>query len=353
MTDPSLFMTQYMWDMLQQTQKCMKHYIYDGQFSSLESIESAMASTVWTWAPNLMRTIQAPGPPSIHFFKSLIMPNDANGWAVYALVLEKDGSTPLLYVRSGTAAVQGVKRRMRDYNVRPGQPWPENVSSSVARKIMDGYKITSKGYFCWIQIPKASDIYMMRALFVGLLETSFSLIFWSMKTRKDGGMPEICPWDRKDFSYGGLCSHFAINEPIQGEPAFGDPDQINALAEEHRKAKQSMYIANRGEGVHAANTKAYGEKNLAVRRFACETCDFSARTEAKLKDHLASKEHKDRVAGRPKYTSTRACIVNKKWWCEPCQHNAPSAARWAKHLTGKYHAKKLRDIAIKKSLGRA
>ena len=103
---------------------------------------------------------------------------------------------------------------------------------------------------------------------VGLLKAACSMIFWAMRSRKTCGVPEICPWDRKDFSYRGLCSHFAVNELIQGKPTDGDPNRIDEVAEERRKSQQAQYIANRGPGVHAANTKRYGEVYLAERRFA-------------------------------------------------------------------------------------
>ena len=139
-----------------------------------------------------------------------------------------------------------------------------------------------------------------------------------------------------------------------GHPVCGDPDEIDELAEERKKARQTQYIANKGPGVPAANTKAYEDKNLAERRFACETCDYSGRTQAKLNDHLATQVHKDKVTGvLPCTLKTRASVRNKKWYCPPCEHSAPSFKLWQRHLGGAPHAKKLRDVAVKESLGLA
>jgi len=80
-------------------------------------------------------------------------------------------------------------------------------------------------------------------------------------------MPDLCPWDMQTFTYNGLCTHFSHNEVIQGTPASDSPVEIDDLYEERRKVKQAMYIENKGPSVPGANTIAYGEKNLAERRF--------------------------------------------------------------------------------------
>jgi hypothetical protein len=137
------------------------------------------------------------------FFQSLPMPPDTKKWAVYAVALEKDGCTPALYVSSGTDSVLGAARRMLDYEIGPGKTNTINVSLNVARKINDGFRITAKGYLGWINFPKASEMFRMRCLMVGLFETAFSMIFWTMKSRKHCGMPDTCPWDIEEFSYEG------------------------------------------------------------------------------------------------------------------------------------------------------
>ena len=67
---------------------------------------------------------------------------------------------------------------------------------------------------------------------------------------KDYYMPK-CRWRLEFYTYGGLCSHLSINEGY----TYDEPeellscDEINQAALEHKKAKQSQYVANKGEGV--------------------------------------------------------------------------------------------------------
>ena len=46
-------------------------------------------------------------------------------------------------------------------------------------------------------------------------------------------------------------------------------DEINRIDDERKVVKQCLYIANKGPGVHAANTKAYSEKSLEEQRYKC------------------------------------------------------------------------------------
>jgi hypothetical protein len=188
-----------------------------------------------------------------------------------------------------------------------------------------------------------------------VLEATFSMCFWTMKSRdKDYYMPDLCPWLREAFTYDGLCTHFSISESIPGTPTSGPPEEINELAEERRKSKQALYIANKGPGVHAANTKKYGEAALEAERYRCDVCVLTFRSNAKLQEHLARRIHKDKAAGISTRQTTgggsQHAIAKKKHWCEICQHAAASAARLVTHLNGPRHAKKLRDIAARQKL---
>ncbi|KAL6793863.1 hypothetical protein J3E68DRAFT_405325 [Trichoderma sp. SZMC 28012] len=57
-------------------------------------------------------------PPSIGFFRSLRRPLPGEKlWAVYAILYEKPGYSPKLYIGSGTNSAAGVRSRLRSYDL--------------------------------------------------------------------------------------------------------------------------------------------------------------------------------------------------------------------------------------------
>jgi hypothetical protein len=293
-------------------------------------------------------TITSDDTPDISYLMNL--PMHILVWAIYALVLEKRGERPRVYIRIGTSAVGGVKVRMDCYDRRSKDP---NATSGipyyVEKSMQEGFTISTKGLLAWTTIPRASEVWTLRCLTL-VMEATFSMCFWTMKSRtKDYCMPALCPWPIESLDYDGLCSHWSINEGIAGTPTSGPPEEINALVEERRKSKQAQYIANKGPGVHAANTKAYGDKALEEQRYRCEVCDLAFRFEARLNEHMETQAHWDKVAGIGRRTAGcgggQRAIEARRFWCEVCQHAVPSAKRLATHLISKYHLKKLRDLA--------
>lgn len=161
---------------------------------------------------------------------------------------------------------------------------------------------------------------------------------------KDYSMPSV-RWALDSYTYGGLCSHFSINEGY----SYDKPeehltrDDINQLALERKQAKNRQHIANKGEGVHAANTKAYGDKHLVKRTFKCNPCGLTFRSNAKKLEHEARQIHKDKVNGVVKKPKGRKC---KSFVCKTCNWVASCSDRLRIHLEGNRHAKKLRDLEI-------
>ncbi len=293
--DISEYMGWYTWAMLSGTDRAQKNLTLDKEFTSQDAMQSVMHSAGFEWAPGLLECLQSDTPPTIDWFKTL--PMHYSTWGVYVLVLEKDGESPRLYTSSGTSADIGVRKRMDVYDLRmellrlqlvdnsiedkPNSKIPRFVEDSLA----EGFIITSKGLLGWTPIPRPSEVWSLRC-FVLVLEATFSMAFWTMKSRKDYRMPHLSPWLLEAFTYEGLCSHFSINESIAGTPTSGTPEEINELAEERRVSKQALYIANKGPGVHAANTKQYGDSALEEQRYRCNVCDLIFRSNAKLQEHL-------------------------------------------------------------------
>lgn len=129
---------------------------------------------------------------------------------MYALVLEKAGSKPLLYIGPSTSAAQGVRQRFHQYDILILLPY------YVLKAIDDGYTITSKGLLLHCQSPSAGQVPMLRLTFVAM-EAAVSYLFWAHKTlTKDAACVVLCPWERASLEWHGLCSHNPLTEGVSG-----------------------------------------------------------------------------------------------------------------------------------------
>lgn len=311
-------------------------------FPTEQTIETTIQNTPLQFAPGLLKVFQSPTAPTIDYFKTLPLHVEKQ-WAVYLLVLEKPQERPKIYVGSGTSSASGVKSRMSAYDRRTstGQ-YVNKIPATVDTAMRHGYTITHKCVLAWTALPLPSDRYELRSLFL-LLETIFALGFWSMTSRrKDYFMPALCPWDRDTITYDGCCTHFSINEQIFGEIEDALPEEINRIAAERKAAQSRMYIANKGPGVHKANTKKYGEKAFEEQRFKCTVCEIAFRNNARLQMHLKTRLHTGKAAGITK--------PRTKHYCETCDHSAATAQRLEVHLNGPRHAKKLNFLASSSKL---
>lgn len=340
------------WQCLHRTNPALKSAGWQIVFPNEEEIQKAAGLCELEFAPGLFDVFQSPTPPTLSFFQSLPLPA-LRLWAVYVVILFKLGQWPRIYIGSATDSLGSILRRMGEYDrrVRTGKA-STTIPHHVERSLQEGYTILHKGLLAWTSVPPASRRYLVRCLFL-LMETLFTLCFWAMISRtKDYYMPALGPWPRDSFTYHGLCTHFSINEglAVNEFPSDLTPEEIDRLDLERRQEKNRMHIANKGEGVHAANTKQYGDKALEEQRYKCTVCDLTFRSKAKLLQHEARPIHIQKAAGIPPPVRGRGGSQNarrtKKHWCEICQHAAASAKRLETHLKGARHAKKLRDLEL-------
>jgi len=351
----SVYILWLAWNCLSLTNPALKNYAFDLVFSAERAMEELMQLFPFEFAPGLLQVFRSSTAPTISYFKTLPM-HLSKLWAVYLLVLEKAGHRPRIYVGSGTCSEGGVKRRMTAYDRRSQPGGSEScIPYYVEAALQEGYTITHKGLLAWTPLPLASDRYVLRC-FVLILECVFTLCFWAMKSRtKDYFMPVLCPWPIDSLTYDGCCSHFSINEQVHGrDDNIGTPDEINAAAAERKIVKSRQYIANKGPGVHAANTKAYGDRVLEEQKYKCDVCIRTFPNNAKLLYHQQTSLHIRKAAGIVSRPAGRGgsqhATVNKKYFCETCQHAASTAARLEIHLKGPRHAKKLRVLASSSKL---
>lgn len=353
-SDISAHVLSLAWACLSQTNRALKNLHLDAAFPAKSAMENVMHSSPHEFAPGLMQVFQSSTAPTISDFKNLPLPLDnpkEKLWAVYLLVLEKDGHCPRIYIGSGTDSECGVRRRMTSYDTRSRTGrWSSVVPYYVETSLQEGYAIVHKSLLAWTPLPRASARYKLRC-FILVLESVFTLCFWAMKSlTKDYYMPALCPWPRDSLTYHGCCTHFSINEQILGHDEDATPEEIDRVDSERKRVKSRFYIANKGPGVHAANTKKYGDKALEEQRYDCTVCELSLRSNAKLLEHQKRPIHIRKEAGIIKTPAGRGgsqiAVASKKFWCEPCQHAAACASRLQTHLKGPRHAKKLSYLGL-------
>ncbi len=339
------------WNILFLTPNALKSLQFMAVFPSERVFSEAMHRVPLSFASGLMQVFTSATAPTIAYFKTLPLHLEKQ-WAVYLLVLEKDMQRPRVYIGSGTKAEGGVKSRMQAYDLRvlTGKN-NDSIPYYIHKSLEEGITITHKGLLVWTPIPRPAFQYLIRTLFL-VLECAFTLLLWAIKSRtKDYFMPALCRWPRESFTYDGLCTHFSINEGLAADSESSNltPEEFDALALERKKEKNRQHIARKGEEVHRANSKAYGDKALAEERFMCDVCVIAFRSNAKLQYHLETAECIRKHRGDTKVLKGRGgsqCnIAKKKFSCAPCKHNAPSAKRLETHLNGPRHAKKLRLLA--------
>ena len=86
------------------------------------------------------------------------------------------------------------------------------IAGFVASSWDAEFEIIHRGIL--IECPQPTAIHVPRLrLACLLLETTLEFAFWTLKPRrKDYGFGHLCPWDRNDLKWDGLCSHTAHSE---------------------------------------------------------------------------------------------------------------------------------------------
>jgi hypothetical protein len=353
----SVFILWLAWSCLSLTNLALKNQVLDYIFPSQQIVEVIMRLE---FAPGLLDVLQSSTAPTISYFKTLPLHLDKL-WAVYLLVLEKDGCCPRIYIGSGARANGGFSIRMATYDnaSREGQ-FGQYVSGTplyVDKALREGYTISHKGFLAWASIPFVNEGYALRGLFL-ILECVFALYFWAMLSRtKDYGMPALCPWPRYSLTYDGCCKHFSIKEGAVGTAMNLTPEELKSLEADRLEVKRAYdraWKAALGPGVHAARSKETREKALEEQKYKCTVCGLTFPNNARLLEHQNSHIYIRKAAGAGRQTNGRGgsqhAIAKKKHWCSLCQHGAPSAKRLVTHLKGPRHAKKLRDLASSSKL---
>lgn len=372
------------WKCLETTKSTYKNPVYSLHLPDEGALRKLAYSRQLNFAPSLLKVLQAAAPPKLGFFTSL--PQAPKGaWGVYAIVLEKEGSRPLVYIGSATSTFGGVHRRFQEY-----ERFGDNVSDVMRQAVAAGYKITHKGCFVWTGMPGSGVLPVVRTMLVGF-EATLSFVFWSMLSkRRDYSMAHMRHWPLELFEYDGLCTHSALIEAVAGRHDLSaeDREEYDMRLKQKRKENQHQHYvqgkakdpdawrADRAERARKWRENA-PDKSRAVdkrrtqqakdsQRWHCDVCDHSFAHERGMILHLAGKKHatkvaliadiniskpinqparnveRDRKQQKKRYEERKLEYhKSKKYYCEICDHNFVKKAGLTAHLNGKKHAAKL------------
>lgn len=297
--------------------------------SSIEIAEEYMQNAALTFAPGLLDAVESATPPSLAFFKSLPL-FTGFCWAVYAIVFEKPGYPPKVYVGKSTNH-HGANTRMRDYDLKMRLPW------YIKAAFDEGYVITHKGFLCYKRNPTPSQYAIVEPVILAL-EATFAFFFWAMRARtKDYAMSHARGWDLDAFQYEGLCSHSPLGEGLSWCDLT--TEQAEAVAAERRQAKR------------ASDTRKLA-KAKATKKFNCKTCKRAFNTRNQKDRHDGTPYHKSRLDGvriakTPQAKSMAKSVNLKRFPCHLCEYYAPNDNKLQRHLDTDKH--KFKVIAAKKA----
>jgi len=343
------FMLSIVWTCLNTIPEKKQHPIYTRVFSDYKALEELFSTTSLVFAPGLFEVLNAVTPPSVSFYKTLPTANKGK-WAVYLILLEKQGHRSKIYVGSGTDAKHGSPTRLVQYDTGVRRPM------YVETALRDGFVITRKGLLCTAPIPSAALVPSMRALFLAI-EATLAFGLWAMVSKKSYGFGgDLCTWDRQSLEYDGCCTHCSLAEGVRGDRDRLSAEQLEAQAAEialrHKDYHKEWRAQTRASDpeTYAANAvwhrTIWVEKNpekvkeidkrcksnaVKQKRHYCEVCDHSFTKKAKLTKHLKGPKHAARAAEK------------KPFHCDVCDKTFTQRSGLNHHLRSPTHAAKVAE----------
>ena len=280
--------------LLFETTELQRDPIYHFIFPSERDLHSFVSTRRIYFAPDLMIMLQSPTPPTLEDLKKLPqLPSATKVWAVYLLVLEREGMKPEIYIGCGTETIYGVRTRFRQYDNK--STLPKEVKDRITNH---GYKITFQGLLSWTPLPTNDELlhFKTRILYV-ILEATMSIPLWAMVScdQDTYAMPVLCSWDIGSLPYKGCCTHVSFSKPVLGEEDVFTQEQLQplkAIRERLSDERKVIREENRKKsGKKAASAKKTRTKALETVRFGCCVCGYSGKDRHGLRTHIRATKH--------------------------------------------------------------
>lgn len=236
-----------LWQVLVAFPDYRKNLLFTMHYTSLAILTTLASKFLPEFAPGLLDVLRSPSAPDIDFFRNLpqLSKEDAGrAYGVYALVLEKVGFLPGVYVGSAANSSGGVHSRWGTYRRLDRSTMPFYVQDYLE----DGFEITHMGLLCWHVFPTSGDRPMARLLMVAL-EALFTYCFWAYNST-NSRFQHLCCWPTESLPWVGLCSHSALIDPV-----VGNFNLTPRQAEEQARLRARTERARASEANRANRTK--------------------------------------------------------------------------------------------------
>ena len=280
--------------LLFETTELQRDPMFHFMFPSESELKNFASTRRISFAPELMKILKSPTPPTLEDLKSLPkLPTKTKVWAVYLLVLEREGEKPEIYIGCGTESIYGVKSRFNQYD-------NENTLPKEVKDRLENhqYKITFQGLLGWTPLPLDDNLlhFKTRTLFLAF-EATFSILLWAMLgcDETEYNMPVPCHWDVRDMPYKGCCTHVSFSKPVLGEDAVFTKEQLQPLKDIRERLANERRIIREAHrkmsGRKAASAKKTKKKALDTSRFECCVCGYNGADKYALKTHIRAQKH--------------------------------------------------------------
>lgn len=326
-----------------QTWKClcvpttMKQSIFRKVFFNEDVLFEIASSADIMFCPGLLDVVQSPTPPDISFFKN-VPPKYLGVWGIYCLVLEKAGCTPVVYIGEGSEKSEGIRSRWRNYDNPHTKANRKLLPSKVREFLDDGYKITHKGTLAYYRIPDFKDRPRIRVLNYAV-EAMFSFAFWTMFSKtKDYQIGSCCLWDRKTITYGGLCSHSSLNDPVRAK--------LNLTPKELKELEAEAKIAEQYGSRHNSYYHISLARNRLTKELYCHVCGVAFARRSRQLEH-------NKTPGHIRCVKLASEGQVEKFRCEPCDQGFPTFEALRSHQKTSAHMNVVmppNEIPVRQSL---
>ncbi|KAI5266207.1 heat shock 70 kDa protein [Aureobasidium subglaciale] len=280
---------------------------------SRDVFSTLFASLSLAFAPGLFDLLQSLEPPSVQWFLDLSSFIPLYVWAIYVVVLFKEGYGYWLYFGSATDSTRGARARLGEYPT-PEKPVGNCVPANVQAALDDGFTIVHKALVVWCPIPSPAHIPHLRVVMV-TIETAFTILFAGFVNRNTGyGLPELCPWSKSKLEYGGLCSHNPLFEKPYGDlqltPEENEESAYRTVLHNHLYQQQYgrdmradptdewKALVRTRNAQQQPGTKLRQQEAIANHTYECVPCDVQCRDASELERHKGTARHVDTIAGR-------------------------------------------------------
>ena len=160
-------------------------------FQDRDDLNKVVDAYPLQFGPNMDTVLGGEHPSGIDFFRTL--PAAAGQkWAVYAVLMEKAGERPALYIGSATNCQYGIGSRASHY-VPGGRYLPRFVRIHFER----GFHMSHIGLLCWAPPSSPERAPRQRALLLDI-EAIFTAVFHAkFKWKNDNLYEHVVLWPRK------------------------------------------------------------------------------------------------------------------------------------------------------------